>query len=146
MEGEAEIVIDCPVDRAFSFMDDVSREHEWQPNIVEARQDPPGPTAVGTRKMYVSQFMGRRIENTYVVQSIEPNERIVYQTTPESALNAAVEVTWTSVSGGTRVTMRMHGEVSGALKLIPARLMKRAQRRELEASLQSLKAILEGAG
>lgn len=144
MQDEVEVTVECPVARVFEFMDDVSREHEWQPNIVEAHQDPAGVTRAGTQKRYVSEFMGRRVENTYVVQAIEPNRRVVYQTTPESSLQAAVEISWESVAAGTRVVMRVHGEVTGPLKLIPQRLLERGQRRELESSLKMLKEILEG--
>ena len=143
MQDEVEIFVECPVARVFAYMDDVSREHEWQPNIVEARQEPPGATRLGTRKSYVSEFMGRRVENTYVVQAFEPNERVVYQTTPESSLQAAVEISWEPVPSGTRVIMRVQGEATGPLKLIPKRLLERGQKKGLESSLELLKNILE---
>ena len=143
MQDEASVLIHAPVDRVFAYMDDVSREHEWQPNLVEADQTPPGPTRLGTVKRYVSEFMGRRIENAYQVVVFQPDERVVYQTSDASALQAAVEVTWQAEGGGTRVTMRVDGSVGGPLKLIPKRLLARTQRKELEASLERLKDILE---
>ena len=48
-------------------MDDISREQEWQPSLRSAEQDPPGPSREGTKKRYVSEFMGRELRNTYVV-------------------------------------------------------------------------------
>ncbi len=143
MQDEVTIVIECPPARVFAFMDDVSREGEWQPNLVEATQTPPGPTRLGSRKSYASQFMGRRVENTYEVVVWQPDERVVYQTTPESALQAAVEVTFEAIGASTQVTMRVDGTVGGPLKLVPKRLLERAQRKELEASLERLKTILE---
>jgi len=54
---ENQVFIERPISAVFAYMDDVSREREWQPNIREARKDPPGETAVGTRKVYLSEFM-----------------------------------------------------------------------------------------
>ena len=128
----------------FAYMDDVSREPEWQPNLVEATQDPPGPTAVGTRKRYVSQFLGKRIENTYVTKVYEPVQRVVYETTPDSVLRATVEVRFEDEGGATRVTMAFDGKVSGPLRFIPEGILKAAYESELESTLQRLKGKLEG--
>ena len=144
MQYEQQVIIHRPVAEVFAYMDDVSREPEWQSNIVEAYQEPPGPTTVGTRKRYLSEFMGRRIENTYLTTTFEPNERVVYETTPGSALRAKVELGWRSVPSGTEVTMTVAGKVTGALKLIPRRLLERAYRNELETALGLLKERLEG--
>ncbi len=144
MQYEQQVISDRPVAEVFAYMDDVSRESEWQPNIVEAYQEPAGRTAVGTRKRYLSEFMGRRIENTYVTTAFEPNERVVYETTPDSALRAKVELRWRSVPSGTEVTMTFAGKVTGALRLIPGRLLERAYRNELETALGLLKERLEG--
>ena len=143
MQYQQQIVVDRPVAEVFAYMDDVSREREWQPNIVEAYQEPAGPTAVGTRKRYVSQFMGRRVENTYLTEVFEPNERVVYQTTPDSALRAHVELRWRSVPSGTEVTMTVSGKATGALRLVPSGMLERASRKDLEASLSLLKQRLE---
>ena len=84
------IVIRRPVEEVFAYMDDVQREPEWQPQLNEAEQIPAGPTAVGTRRRYVSEFMGKRLENTYVVEVYEPNERLVVTTTKDSVLDRPV--------------------------------------------------------
>lgn len=143
IRDEVTITIDRTVHDVFEYMDDVGREHEWQPHLVEAHQSPPGPTRLGTRKRYVTQFLKKRVENTYEVVMLQPYERVVYQTTTDSDLQAAVEVTWEPTSEGTRVTMRIDGSVTGALELIPRRLLDRARRRELEASLGRLKEVME---
>jgi len=84
----ATIVIARPPDEVFAYMDDVSREVEWQPHLRSAAQDPPGPTRLGTRKRYVSRFVGRGVRNTYVVAELEPGRRIVYETEKGSAIEA----------------------------------------------------------
>ncbi len=143
MRYQHQVQINSPVARVFEYMDDVSREPEWQPGIKEAYKDPPGDTAVGTRKRYVSEFMGRQVENTYVTTVFDRDERIVYETTPDSVLRARVELTFDATGSGTRVRMAVEGQPAGALKFIPKRILEGVFRKELEGSLALLKKALE---
>jgi len=139
----ANVVIARPVADVVAYMDDVTREHEWQPSLASASQEPPGPTGLGTRKSYSSTFMGRRVENTYVVTALDPGVRVVYETTKDSAIRARSEISWESVGSGTRVTMTIVGEPGGALRLLPKAVMQRAFGKELENALARLKERLE---
>jgi carbon monoxide dehydrogenase subunit G len=138
------VVVDAPVERVFNYMDDVAREKEWQPGIQDAYKEPAGETSVGTRKRYVSEFMGRRIENTYVTKRFEPNERVTYESTPESVIRATVDLRFESMGGKTKVTMAVHGKPTGVLRFIPQGILEGAFRKELEGSLGLLKKQLEG--
>ena len=144
MEYEHQIVIARPVSTVFSYMDDVNREGEWQPGIIEAHKDPPGETAVGTRKRYVSEFMGRRIENSYVTTLFERDERIFYETTPGSVLQAKVELHFEPEGAGARVTMAFRGQLTGPLRFIPQGILEGAYRKEMKSILDLLKQRLEG--
>lgn len=137
------IVIDRPVNEVFAYMDDISREHEWQSQLVEADQTPAGATAVGSRKRYVSEFMGKRLQNTYVVEQYDPNERIVCRTTPDSVLDATSDIRWEAVDGGTRVTMALSGAAAGALRFVPAKMLEAKFAQEVDATLARLKERLE---
>ncbi len=127
-------------------MDDVEREREWQPGIQEASKDPPGPTAVGTRKRYLSEFLGRPIRNTYMVALFEPDRRVVYETTPDSVLRARVELTFEAVGSGTTVIMEVQAKPTGVLRFIPQAMLETAARKELEESMALLKKQLETTG
>ena len=140
---EASIFIRRPVSDVFAYMDDISREVEWQSNLVEAMQTPSGPTAVGTRKRYVSEFMGKKIVNTYVVEVYEPNRRIVASTTDDSILKATSDLRWTDEEGGTRVTMGLEGSAAGPLRFLPASLIEATFEREVQTTLSRLKESLE---
>jgi len=135
------------IDRAprevYEYMDDVSREGEWQPNLRAAHQDPPGPSRVGTKKRYVSEFLGREVENTYVVLEVEPGRRLVSETTRDSAAGLRTEVLWEADGGGTRVTMSVEGRPRGFLRLTPRTVLEAAYRKELSSSLRRLKERLE---
>lgn len=137
------IVIQRPVEDVFAYMDDVSREPEWQPQLIEAEQIPSGPAAVGTKRRYVSHFLGKRLENTYVVKVYEPNTRLVVKTTKDSVLDATSDIRWEAVPEGTRVTMALDGRPKGALRFVPARVMESTFEKEVATTLKRLKERLE---
>jgi hypothetical protein len=131
------------ISEVYAYMGDISREHEWQPQLLEAEQTPPGATIVGSRRRYVTSFMGKRIENTYVVEAIEENRRLVCQTTRESAVSAATLLTWEEEGDGTRVTMAVEGTAGGLLRFVPDRVLASAFESEVNGALDRLKERLE---
>lgn len=143
---EASVVIQRPLEEVFAYMDDVSHEPEWQPQLVEVEQTPPGPTREGTRRRYVTEFLGKRLENTYVVVGYEPNRRVVLQTTPDSVLDASSEIRWDEVDGGTRVSMMVDGKATGALRFVPDALLEATFEKEVRSALARLKERLEAGG
>lgn len=143
---EESVTIDRPIGDVFRYMQDIDREHEWQPNLREAEQIPPGEPGVGTRRRYVSEFMGRRFENVYVNEVYEPERRVVYQTAPESDTQASGEIIWESVAGGTKVTMRFSARIAGVLRFVPDALVTSVGKRELADTLARLKERLETSG
>jgi hypothetical protein len=139
------ILIRRPRLEVAAYMDDVTRESEWQPALLEASQDPPGPTGVGTRKRYVSEFLGRRVTNTYVATAVEPGRRVAYETTRDSTVRATMVVAWDDADGGTRVTLTMDGKATGVLRFVPRAMLEEAWQRQLRATLERLKERLEAA-
>jgi uncharacterized membrane protein len=140
---ECEILIRRPVAAVFAFMQDIERELEWQPNLRAASQTPAGAPGVGTRRRYVSQFLGKRFENVYVNTIYEPNRRVAYESAPESDTEASGEVTWEPADGGTRVAMRVQAKVGGALRFVPKTLILKVGRKELADALGRAKRLLE---
>ena len=137
------VVIRRPVREVVAFMDDVDREREWQPHLREAWQEPPGPSRVGTRKSYRSHYLGKTLENTYVVRELDAGRRMVQRTTADSALDARVEIRWEEVPGGTRVTLDTTAKPRGLLRFMASSLLESSARAELESSLNRLRRILE---
>lgn len=143
--SEQDIVIRRPPDVVFAYMDDVAREREWQPSLREASQEPDGPTRVGTRKRYVSDFLGRRVENTYVAVEVDPGRRVRYESTRDSSVDATMEVTWAAVPEGTRVSLRIDGRPKGVLRFLPKAVLQEAWESQLRTTLARLRECLEGA-
>ncbi len=140
---EASIFIRRPLADVFAYMDNISHEREWQPKLVEAEQEPPGPTRVGSRRRYVSHFMGKRLVNTYVVKVYEINRRIICESTPDSVLRATTDIRWEEAEGGTTVTMALEGSASGALKFVPRRILEATFESEVTTALARVKQQLE---
>jgi carbon monoxide dehydrogenase subunit G len=139
----ASTVIDREPQEVFDYMDDISREREWQPSLQSAEQHPPGPSRVGTKKRYVSEFLGRELRNTYVVVEVEQGRRLVCETTRDSAVNARTEVTCEPSGNGTKLTMVIDGKPRGFMKLMPATVLEATYRKELTSALARLKGLLE---
>ncbi len=140
---EESIVIRRPVADVFTYMDDIHREYEWQPAIRAVEQIPPGPQRVGTIKRYDSSFLKKKLVNIYVNRVYEPNQRVVYESTTESNLQATGEVTFSSVPEGTRVTMVLDVQPPRIMRLVPRAVFDKASRKELRESLNRLKRNLE---
>jgi len=145
-QQSASIIIARSPDDVFAYMDDIAREHEWQPNLKFAEQNPPGPTRVGTRKRYKNQFMGRDVENTYKVTLLEPGRRVICETEKGSAVDARSEILCEAVGDGTKVTMSITGTPKGVLRFVPSALLEVAYREEMNAALSRLKTQLESGG
>ena len=140
---EESIVIDRPVADVFAYMDDIHREREWQPAIRSVEQTPPGAQRVGTVRRYESSFMKKKLVNVYVNRVYEPNRRVVYGSTEESHLQATGDITFTSVPGGTCVTMILDVQPPKIMRLVPKGVFDKASRKELRESLNRLKLNLE---
>ena len=139
------VVIRRPLEDVFVYMNDVSKEAEWQPQLREAEQIPPGPVEVGTLRRYVSEFMGKRVENVYVITAYEENSRVVCETTQDAVMSATSDIRWEAVEDGTKVTMALEGKPSGALRFLPSSILEATFEKEVRGALSRLKTILEEA-
>ena len=124
-------------------MDDIDREQEWQRNLRTASQEPRGPVGVGTVKRYTSVFLKKQVQNVYRVTAYEMYVRVVYESMPESAVQATAEIRWDHTPEGTRVTMMIDATPGRALKMVPKKALEKASTQELEHMLEDLKRSLE---
>lgn len=137
------IFIQRAVADVFAYMDDVRLEHEWQPSLRDAEQEPPGAAAVGTQRHYVTDFMGRSVKNSYEIKTYEPNQRVVLESMPDSTVSATNEILWASEGTGTRVTMSVQGTPKGVLRFVPGAVLEAAFRAQMKEALSLLKKRLE---
>ena len=67
------IIIDRPVEDAFSWITNFANHTEWQPNLIEAVGTSPGPVGIGATYRYVAEVMGRKFPSSGEVTAYEPN-------------------------------------------------------------------------
>lgn len=139
-----EIVIDRPRAEVAAFAADPDNAAAWYDNIeaVEWRSEP--PLALGSRIAFVAAFLGRRLAYTYEVREHRPGERFVMGTA-EGPFPMETTYTWADApGGGTRMTLRNHGEPAGFSRLV-APFMAAAMRRANAKDLRKLRSVLEAA-
>jgi hypothetical protein len=138
-----ETVIDRPVAEVAAYAADPSNAPEWYDNIASVEWKTPPPVAVGSRLAFVARFLGRRLEYTYEVAELVPDERLVMRT-EEGPFPMETTYTWAaSGDGATRMTLRNRGEPAGFSKVL-APVMAPAMKRANTKDLAKLKTILEG--
>jgi uncharacterized membrane protein len=138
-----EIEIDRPRDVVSAYAADPDNATTWYANISSVAWRTEPPVAVGTELDFVAQFMGRRLAYTYRVLEHVPGERFV-MSTAEGPFPMTTIYTWADApGGGTRMTLRNHGEPAGFGK-VAAPAMTAAMRRANRKDLARLKAVLEG--
>lgn len=138
-----ELEIDRPRAEVAAYAADPDNATTWYANITSVawRTDP--PVAVGSELDFVAHFLGRRLAYTYRVLEHVPGERFV-MSTAEGPFPMTTTYAWTDTpGGGTRMTLRNHGEPSGFGK-VAAPAMAAAIRRANRKDLARLKALLEG--
>lgn len=139
-----EIAIDRPRSAVAAYAADPDNAMSWYANIDSVKWKSPKPLVVGSRIMFGAQFLGQRIDYTYEVAELIPDERFVMRTA-EGAFPMETTYTWEdTAAGGTRMRLRNRGTPAGFSRVV-APLLKPAMRRANRKDLKRLKAILERA-
>jgi uncharacterized membrane protein len=137
-----ETVIDRPRADVAAFAGDPTNAPRWYVNIKSVDWKTPPPAQLGSRMAFVAQFLGKRIEYTYEIVELVPDEKLVMRTA-EGPFPMETTYTWSSVDEArTKMTLRNRGEPSGFTKIV-APLMASAMRRATEKDLAKLKTLLE---
>ena len=130
-----EIEIARPRAEVAAYACDPDKAPEWYVNIKAIEWRTPPPLQQGTRLAFVASFLGRRLEYTYEVRELVPDERFV-MATAEGPFPMETTYAFEDTRGGTRMTLRNRGEPSGFSKVaapVMAKAMRRANGKDLRA-------------
>jgi carbon monoxide dehydrogenase subunit G len=137
---EISVFVARPMEEVFDFMNDFSRVHEWQEDVVRAEVH--GDWAVGTTGVFVQKLMGRELESGFEVTAYDPP----YELCVRSTSGPVTFEGWQRCEeqeGGTLVTQTIEAEVGGFFKVAEGIVGN-----QLESSFQrdfdNMKAMLEG--
>ena len=138
---EKSIKINCTPEKAFAFATDFSNSAKWQIGLIEAKVLSDGPTGVGTTYMWVSKFLGQKMEVKSEVTVWDPPSRYEYKGV-SSPFPIKGGFSFKAEDGGTLVTLFGEGEPGGFFKLAEG-MMKGQMDKQLDDTLQALKKALE---
>ena len=143
MKVQHQVVISAPVELVFNFAANYENDPRWRSEVQEMHYTSRGPVSVGTPVVETSRVLGIQLETTTVVTEYEVNRRVT-----SSSISGPVPVVvsrdFEAVSGGTRFTYTLEGDVSGVLVFrLSKPLLVRWYQRQLEGYLRTLKKRLE---
>src|SRR4249919_569208 len=142
VDVSTEIEIDRPRDEVAAFAADPSNATAWYERINGVEWNSAKPIGVGSKIVFVAQFLGRRVDFTYEVTALVPGERFV-MSTAEGPFPMETTYVWEdSAAGGTRMSLRNQGQPKGLSRLAKPFVVS-AMRRANRNDLKRLKAVLE---
>ena len=142
VDVRSEIEIDRPRADVAAYAANPDNAQAWYQNIKGVEWNSAKPLGIGTRIIFVAQFLGRRLDYIYEVTALDPGERFV-MSTAEGPFPMETTYAWEDTEGGgTKMSLRNRGKPSGFSRLT-APLLVSAMRRANRKDLRRLKAVLE---
>ena len=141
VQVEKSVVINRPIEEVFAFLTNPENITMWAGPVKEARQTSEGPVGIGMTSIRITEFLGRKSEDSYVVTEYEPNRKFAQKATSGSLQTTEI-MTFKSVEAGTKVTIAGEVEASGFIKMAEP-VFARVAKRQFETDMSNLKDILE---
>jgi uncharacterized protein YndB with AHSA1/START domain len=142
---ECTVTIDRPVEEVFSVLTDPTRSPEWSKHSIRGELLTEGPPRVGSRRRTVVKGFGRgTMESVFEVTELRPLRAVALRQISASwGGSGATRYTFTPVSGGgTRVVWVWEFNPGGVWKLFEWPMIA-LTRRQFQADLDNLKALME---
>jgi uncharacterized membrane protein len=140
---EKTIIVNAPVEKVFSYMDDPLSNLEWLPGMVDVRDVVQTPNKVGTHFRWTYKMAGIRFEGETTTTEYVPNKRVVTQS------RGGISSTWTFAyepqADGTKLTLSVDYSIPIPVlgKLAEALVLKQNER-EANLALANVKEKVEG--
>lgn len=137
---ETHVVIARPLEEVAAYLSDLTNDHRWRREWVDAEPVSPGPVGMGTRTALFGQVLGRRTKVVYEVSRYEPLALTEWRTV-SGPLPLTFRRAYRAVEGGTEVTFRYDAQPNAVLALLTP-LIIRIGRRQLDGDIPALRAAL----
>ncbi len=135
------VIIRRPIEEVFAYVTDLTHSAAWQAQLLEARKLTDGPVGVGTRYVFVRQFMGRKMEAANEFVAYEPNRKVQFRFA-SGPMQGQGTYLFEATPDGTKVTSIVEMQ-PGGLSRLATPLIAASLRREIAAGLPVLKELLE---
>ncbi|MBV6396793.1 MAG: hypothetical protein HFACDABA_02394 [Anaerolineales bacterium] len=141
MKLEKSVHINCAPEKAFAFATDFANAPKWMVGFIEAKILTEGAPRVGTQYVFVSKFLGQKMEMKSEIVVWDPPARYEYKTV-DAPISMHGGFAFVAEDGGTLVTMQGEGELGGVFKLAEG-MMKSQMDKQMDDTMQGLKKALE---
>jgi uncharacterized protein YndB with AHSA1/START domain len=139
-DARLSVTISRPLEEVFAVLTDPEKTAKWSAPAVEERWITPGPPTIGSRRLAVTQLMGRRSQNIAEVTAYEPNR--MWEMKSVSGPPFVVRATFAPVEGGTRVDWTWTIDLKGPMRPF-APVVARLFGRVFAKDLARLKRMME---
>lgn len=131
-----------PTAEVFAFATDPDKLSEWQRNTVSAERADSGPLRVGSRIKEVHRGPGgKEIESLVEVSELDP-DRVFALRMVEGPLPVHARMVFTPSGDGTAVAFTVHGDLTGAKRLLEP-LLAIGLKRQFREHCENLNRVLE---
>ena len=144
MKVERDIRIDAPPQRVYDVVMDPRRLEDWVTIHDHLVGDPPSPLKKGSRLTQCLRLAGKRFKVRWTVVENDPCRKVVWEGRGPVMSHAQVEYRFEPDGEGTRFSyVNQYDLPGGPLGRIAGRTVSRVTTREVDGSLQKLKALVD---
>lgn len=139
------IEIDASPGDVFDVLADLDRLPNWSTITVETHDTPSPPLEPGQTFRQTLRVLGRNIEATWRVESVERPSRLMYDATGPHGAKLRMQQRLRDTGGATQVELEIDYELPGGIlgDVLDAAYVERRNEREAEHSLHNLKDFVE---
>jgi uncharacterized membrane protein len=138
---EKTVVINAPVEKVFSYLEDPNNGPEWIPGMVETREVT--GSGVGKHYHWTYKMAGMRFDGETTITEQVENERIVYES--KGGISSIWTHTFQPSDSGTRFKMAIEYTIPvPVLGKLAEKLVLKRNEREADLAMENLKERLEG--
>jgi len=134
--------IDRPIEAVFAYGADYRNDPEWRSEVSEMRYISGDPVGVGTHEIETVVLWGRRVVTETEITAFEPNSRVSFDYV-SGPFRVRGSRSFERLERGTRFTFDLESRAIGRLDRLLAPLMGPVYQRQLDGSVDHMKAILE---
>jgi carbon monoxide dehydrogenase subunit G len=144
VKEERTIEIGAPPERVYDLVMDPRRLEDWVTIHHHLEEAPPGQLEQGSHLTQCLKLAGRKLHVRWTVVENRPCEQVVWEGRGPVASQARVVYGFQPNGAGTRFTYLNEYELPGGwLGRIAERTVARVTDREVDATMQKLKSLLE---
>ncbi|MGH2763615.1 MAG: SRPBCC family protein [Thermoleophilaceae bacterium] len=144
MKVERTVEIAAPPERVYEVVMDPARLEEWVTIHHHLEDAPSGPLEHGSKLTQCLKLAGKKFRVRWTVVENEPYRRVVWEGRGPVGSHAHIEYGFSAEDGATDFSYMNEYELPGGrLGKLAGRSLARIAQRELEATLQRLKSLVE---